>query len=203
MKNRRNILPAWLQDAGDTTGAIGKWLNGDGARDGHGEVPHGFDIWRGLLDVSAYDYYNFVMNINDKLKIWGDKDFAKGLVEFANIEVTPNPGGLVGVLGKLHEVFGEGPYSYWGSQVAKNYSPDVTGKMANKLVRKQKNSKKPFFLWWSPASPHREDVSTTLMGRPAWKRGPRSATRRRARSRQAAARAEASTRSTSPTSRRT
>ncbi len=31
MKDRRNILPAWLQDAGYTTGAIGKWLNGYGA----------------------------------------------------------------------------------------------------------------------------------------------------------------------------
>ena len=41
---------------------IGKWLNGYGARDAHGEVPNGFDIWRGLLDVSAYDYFNFVMN---------------------------------------------------------------------------------------------------------------------------------------------
>ena len=27
-------------------------------------------------------------------------------------------------------------------------------------------SKKPFFIWWAPAAPHREDVATTLMGRP-------------------------------------
>ena len=33
-----------------------------GARTRHGEVPKGFEIWRGLLDVSAYDYFNFVMN---------------------------------------------------------------------------------------------------------------------------------------------
>ena len=24
----------------------------------------------------------------------------------------------------------------------------------------------PFFIWWAPAAPHREDVATTLMGRP-------------------------------------
>ena len=62
MKDRGNILPAWLQKAGYRTALIGKWLNGYGARDAHGEVPKGFDIWRGLLDVSAYDYFNFVMN---------------------------------------------------------------------------------------------------------------------------------------------
>ena len=62
MKHRGNTLPAWLQNAGYRTALIGKWLNGYGARDAHGEVPTGFDIWRGLLDVSAYDYFNFVMN---------------------------------------------------------------------------------------------------------------------------------------------
>ena len=72
MKDRGNILPAWLQNVGYRTALIGKWLNGYGARDAHGEVPHGFDIWRGLLDVSAYDYYNFVMNRNGKLRSWGD-----------------------------------------------------------------------------------------------------------------------------------
>ncbi len=80
MKGRANTLPAWLQDAGYRTALIGKWLNGYGARDAHGEVPKGFDIWRGLLDVSAYDYYNFVMNVNGRLKTWGDREFARKLV---------------------------------------------------------------------------------------------------------------------------
>src|SRR5215212_2230830 len=88
MKNRSNILPAWLQKAGYHTALIGKWLNGYGARDAHGEVPTGFDTWSGLLDVSAYDYGNFVMNVDGKLKTWGDKDFARKLVRFANIEVS-------------------------------------------------------------------------------------------------------------------
>src|SRR6476620_1116831 len=120
MKNRGNILPAWLQNAGYRTALIGKWLNGYGARDAHGEVPHGFDIWRGLLDVSAYDYFNFVMNRDGKLKTWGDAAFALGLVKFANIEVTPNPDGLAGVARKLAEVFGPAPYKYWGKQDAKD-----------------------------------------------------------------------------------
>ena len=62
MKHRGNTLPAWLDDSGYDTAMIGKWLNGYGALDAHGEVPKGFDTWRGLLDVSAYDYFNYVMN---------------------------------------------------------------------------------------------------------------------------------------------
>ena len=71
MRERRNTLPAWLQDAGYRTALIGKWLNGYGALDAHGEVPKGFDTWRGLLDVSAYDYSNFVMNVDGKLRSLG------------------------------------------------------------------------------------------------------------------------------------
>lgn len=166
MKNRKNILPAWLDDAGYRTALIGKWLNGYGAVDAHGEIPAGFDIWRGLLDVSAYDYFNFVMNKDGKLKTWGDSEFARGLVEFANIEVTPGVQTLASVFAKLEEVFGPRPYSYWGEENEKDYSPDVTGKVTENLVRAERGSKKPFFIWWSPAAPHREDVSTTLMGRP-------------------------------------
>jgi N-acetylglucosamine-6-sulfatase len=167
MKNRANTLPAWLQKAGYRTAMIGKWLNGYGARDAHGEVPKGFDIWRGLLDVSAYDYYNFVMNRNGKLKSYGDADFARKLVEFANIEVFPqeNPG-IQRVLGRLREVFGDGPYTYWGKEDPDDYSPDVTGGITEDLVAAERRSKDPFFIWWSVAAPHREDVATTLMRRP-------------------------------------
>ncbi len=175
MKQRGNILPTWLQKVGYRTALIGKWLNGYGARDAHGEVPKGFNTWRGLLDASAYDYYNFVMNRNGKLKTWGDSVFARGLVEFSNIEVIPNPDGLAGVARKLQEVFGPAPYRYWGTEKPKDYSPDVTGKVTERLVGAERKSKKPFFIWWAPAAPHREDVATTLMGRPG--RDPRPAPR--------------------------
>lgn len=166
MKNRGNTLPAWLQDAGYRTALIGKWLNGYGARDAHGEVPKGFDIWRGLLDVSAYDYFNFVMNADGKLRTWGDAEFARNLVEFAEIEVIPGVFTVADVLSKLTEVFGPAPYEYWGTERAKDYSPDVTAKVTEKIVRREAKRKDPFFIWWSVAAPHREDVSTTLMGRP-------------------------------------
>src|ERR671916_810041 len=141
MKDRGNILPAWLQRAGYRTALIGKWLNGYGARDAHGEVPHGFDIWRGLLDVSAYDYFNFVMNMDGRLKAWGDTEFARKLVEFAEIEVTPNPGGLRGVIDKLQEVMGPAPYTYWGTEDPDDYSPDVTGEITEDLVAAERRSR--------------------------------------------------------------
>ena len=137
MKNRGNTLPSWLQDAGYRTALIGKWLNGYGAVDAHGEVPKGFDIWRGLLDVSAYDYFNFVMNRDGQLRSWGDADFARKLVEFAKIEVIPNPTGLAAVFAKLTELFGPAPYDYWGTENEADYSPDVTGKITENLVRRE------------------------------------------------------------------
>ena len=166
MKNRRNTLPAWLQRSGYRTGLVGKWLNGYGAKDAHGEVPHGFDIWRGLLDASAYDYFNFVMNRNGKLKTWGDSDFARKLVKFSKVEVIDVPDGLPGLLVALRKQFGPPPYRYWGTSKAKDYSPDVTGAETARLVKAERRSKKPFFIWWAPAASHREDVATTLMGRP-------------------------------------
>lgn len=166
MKNRGNTLPAWLDDAGYDTAMVGKWLNGYGALDQHGEIPKGFDTWRGLLDASAYDYYNYVMNRDGKLKTWGDSEFAHKLVEFAIIQVDDEPDSLASILAKLQEVFGPMPFDYWGSEKKKDYSPDVTGDITERLVRDERKSKKPFFVWWSPAAPHREDVATTLMGRP-------------------------------------
>jgi arylsulfatase A-like enzyme len=166
MKHRKNTLPAWLQKAGYRTALIGKWLNGYGALDAHGEIPKGFDTWRGLLDVSAYDYFNFVMNVDGDLRTWGDADFARKLVEFAVIEVDDQPDSVQSILAKLQEVFGPAPYSYWGAENTDDYSPDVTGKITEKLVKKEGESRKPFFIWWAPAAPHREDVATTLMGRP-------------------------------------
>jgi N-acetylglucosamine-6-sulfatase len=167
MEHRKNTLGTWLHRAGYRTGLVGKWLNGYGALDGHGEIPPGFDDWYGLLDVSAYDYYNFVMNSNGRLRSWGDADFARKLVDFANIEVVPpDAKSLADVVGKLTQVMGSRPYHYWGTSDPDDYSPDVTGRFTDRLIRRQKRARRPFFIWWAPASPHREDVSTTLMGRP-------------------------------------
>jgi arylsulfatase A-like enzyme len=166
MKHRGNTLPRWLQKSGYRTALIGKWLNGYGALDAHGEIPKGFDIWRGLLDVSAYDYSNFVMNMDGVLKAWGDKAFARKLVDFALIEVDDQPDSIQSIYAKLEELFGPRPFTYWGAPTTKAYSPDVTGNITQGLVKAERKQDDPFFIWWAPASPHREDVATTLMGRP-------------------------------------
>jgi N-acetylglucosamine-6-sulfatase len=167
MPGRDNTLATWLDSGRYRTDLVGKMLNGYGALDGHGEIPPGFDQWHALLDVSAYDYYNFEMNSNGRLRTWGDADFARKLVAFANIEVTPpDVKSVADVLAKLSEVMGPAPYSYWGASNPDQYSPDVTGRITNKLLGREKRAKHPFFIWWTPAAPHREDVSTTLMGRP-------------------------------------
>ena len=62
---------------------------------------------------------------------------------------------------------GRAPYHYWGAQNPQDYSPDVTGKITESLVagraaprrsRSSSGGRRP--------RPHREDVATTLMGRP-------------------------------------
>ncbi|MSW88143.1 MAG: sulfatase-like hydrolase/transferase [Actinobacteria bacterium] len=179
MTNRANTLPKWLQNSGYYTALVGKWLNGYGSgktgnrdAEGHllvpgGEIPVGFNNWNGALDVSAYDYFNFTINQNGKAKTWGDSSYAKKLIDFANIQVKQNP--RVGsngwsraeLIANSNAIFGAyssvDPSTY-GTQVSTNYSPDVTAGISNTIIKAQAKSKKPFFLWWSPASPHREDV---------------------------------------------
>ena len=179
MKKRGNTLPAWLQDAGYRTALIGKWLNGYGALDAHGEVPKGFDIWRGLLDVSAYDYFNFVMNKDGKLRSWGDAEFARKLVEFAEIEVREGVNGLADVIAQLTRLFGPAPYDYWGTEEPEDYSPDVTGKITERLVRAERKSRKPFFIWWSVAAPAPRGRLDDADGPPGARPASRAAIRRR------------------------
>ena len=100
MKDRGNTLPTWLQNAGYRTALVGKWLNGYGARDAHGEVPRGFDIWRGLLDVSAYDYYNFVMNRDGKLTILGRRRVRSQVGRVRQHRGDPQPGWAGGRAGE-------------------------------------------------------------------------------------------------------
>ena len=84
LKDRVNTLPAWLEKSGYHTALIGKYLNGYGARDPN-EVPPGYTDWHGALDLSAYDYFNFTLNHNGKLKTWGDKDYAARLIQLARV----------------------------------------------------------------------------------------------------------------------
>ena len=181
MKKRGNTLPAWLQDAGYRTALIGKWLNGYGARDAHGEVPKGFDIWRGLLDVSAYDYFNFVMNMDGKLRSLGRRRVRpqagrvrryRGRRRASTASPTSSPSSTRAVRAGARTATG-------APRSPRTTRPTSPGRSPSELVRAERKSRKPFFIWWSVAAPHREDVSTTLMGRPGPDPRPRAAIRRR------------------------
>ena len=193
MKDRGNTLPRWLQKAGYRTALIGKWLNGYGARDAHGEVPKGFDIWRGLLDVSAYDYFNFVMNIDGEAEDVGRRRLrpqARRVREHRG-HAEPTTRASQDVLDKLTEVFGPAPYTYWGTDEPEGLLArrDRQGHREARRAPRAK-SKKPFFIWWAPAAPHREDVATTLMGRPGADPRPAPRYAERSKALQAAAAAE-------------
>ncbi len=206
MKHRENILPAWLQDAGYRTALIGKWLNGYGARDAHGEVPTGLRH----LARPARRLRLRLLQLRHEPRRQAAQPGAtpsspRKLVEFANIEVIAEPAVARSRSSpSSRRSSARRPYSYWGTEnaeglLARRHRRDHRRSWS----RPSAKSKKPFFIWWSPAAPHREDVATTLMGRP----GPDP--RPPPRYADAAARAtrcrgrRASTRRTSPTSPRT
>ena len=121
------------QDAGYRTALIGKWLNGYGALDAHGEVPKGFDIWRGLLDVSAYDYFNFVMNMDGKLRVLGRRRLRsqagrvradRGRRPARHASPRSSPGS--------RSSSARAPTATGAPTTTEDYSPDVTGKITEK-----------------------------------------------------------------------
>ncbi|MBK5117968.1 MAG: sulfatase-like hydrolase/transferase, partial [Thermoleophilia bacterium] len=88
--NQRNSLGPWLQQGGYRTAMVGKFLNEYGARDRR-EVPPGWDQWAGLLDNSTYDYFNYAMNVNGKVRFYGDRDYAKQQLKLARIAYERPP----------------------------------------------------------------------------------------------------------------
>jgi N-acetylglucosamine-6-sulfatase len=81
-------LPVWLRAAGYRTIHIGKYLNGYG-EDRPREVPQGWDDWYGGVDPSTYDYYDYMINHNGRLRTYGhapadySTDVYAGLAETA------------------------------------------------------------------------------------------------------------------------
>ena len=124
MKDRGNTLPRWLQKAGYRTALIGKWLNGYGALDAHGEVPKGFDIWRGLLDVSAYDYFNFVMNSDGKLQDLGRRGLrAQARRVRQDRGDRTSPAGSPAILAQLTRSSGPPPYTTGAPRIRRTTRP--------------------------------------------------------------------------------
>jgi arylsulfatase A-like enzyme len=67
LKDRKNVLPAWLKDAGYRTAHIGKFLNGydrrSGTRQGLKPAP-GYDKWYAML--RPYRYYDYDITVNGR-----------------------------------------------------------------------------------------------------------------------------------------
>lgn len=154
--NQRNSLGPWLQEGGYRTALIGKFLNEYGARDRR-EVPPGWDQWAGLLDNSTYDYFNYAMNVNGKVRFYGDRDYAKQQLKLARIAHERPPTDFLELLALFQEAFV--PYDSFGSQRNRDYTMDVGGGYAARFVRRAAPSKRPFFLYYSPPGPHAEDTN--------------------------------------------
>jgi N-acetylglucosamine-6-sulfatase len=62
-----NTLPLWLQGAGYQTAFLGKYLNEYGMRDSR-EVPPGWDHWQSIARGGVYDYYNYRLNQDGRVR---------------------------------------------------------------------------------------------------------------------------------------
>lgn len=161
--NQRNSLGPWMKRAGYRTGFVGKYINEYATLDLN-EVPPGWDSWKGLLDQSTYDYYNYAMNINGKVKYWGDPEYAKAQVNLGTLGSESKPESF----GELFAIFRQAfvPWDYFGWQRPKDYTMDVNGRMARNFVRKSVRSRKPFFLYYATPGPHAEDTNNIQGLRP-------------------------------------
>ncbi|MGK2955465.1 MAG: sulfatase family protein [Solirubrobacterales bacterium] len=155
-RNEKNSLGPWMHQAGYRTGFVGKYLNDYGTLD-RTEIPSGWDSWKALIDQSTYDYYNYAMNLNGKVKYWGDPTYAESHLELGTMAVTDTPT----TFGELFAAFQEAydPFDYFGWQRSRDYTMDVNGKMANQFVQGSVKSRKPFFLYYATPGPHAEDTN--------------------------------------------
>jgi len=162
-RSDRNSLAPWMKRAGYRTGFVGKYLNDYGTLD-RTEIPKGWDNWQALLDQSTYDYYNYAMNLNGKVRFWGDPNYARAQLKLGTLGVTKTPTTFGEFLGIFQEAFV--PWDYFGWQRPRDYSMDVNGRMARNFVKRAAPSRKPFFLYYAPPGPHAEDTNNIQGLRP-------------------------------------
>ena len=154
--NQRNSLAPWLQKAGYRTAMVGKYLNEYGALDPR-EIPPGWDRWAVLLDNSTYDYFNYAMNIDGKVRYWGDRDYARAQMSLATMGITDPPESFAELIALFRKAFV--PYDYFGTQKPSDYTMDTNGRFAADFVERAAPSERPFFLYYAPPGPHAEDTN--------------------------------------------
>ncbi|MCL4235510.1 MAG: sulfatase-like hydrolase/transferase, partial [Deltaproteobacteria bacterium] len=69
-----STVATWLQDAGYTTGLVGKYLNGYGTETDEDYVPPGWSDWQALTSNSVYWVYKNTVNDNGELVTYGDEE---------------------------------------------------------------------------------------------------------------------------------
>ena len=73
LKQKQNVLPAWLQYAGYNTAHVGKFLNAYEANDGGpAAVAPGWDLW--FTELEKRRYYNWKASKNGKVRHYGFDD---------------------------------------------------------------------------------------------------------------------------------
>lgn len=154
--SERNSLAPWMKKAGYRTGFVGKYLNDYGTLD-RTEIPAGWDSWMGLIDQSTYDYFNYAMNINGKVRFWGDRKYAESQLKLGSLAATNPPATFAEFIQTFQKAFV--PWDYFGWQRPRDYTMDVNGRMANNFVKRSARSRKPFFLYYSTPGPHAEDTN--------------------------------------------
>lgn len=153
LRHQDETLPVWLGRAGYSTAFVGKYLNEYGARDPH-LIPPGWDDWHGLVDYSTYNYFNWAINNNGRLRYYGDRDYADALIELAEVGVQEGIDSPAEGVAEALRIFQ--PFEYFGSEDQADYQVDVTGRIADGAVRRLAASEQPFFLWYTPIASHRE-----------------------------------------------
>jgi N-acetylglucosamine-6-sulfatase len=161
--NHKNSLGPWLHRSGYRTAMVGKYLNEYGAL-GRTEVPPGWDHWAGLLDNSTYDYFNYGINVDGKIKYYGDKKYAMAQMNLATDNATNPPTSFAEVLQSFCKAFD--PCDYFGTQDESVYTMDISGGYAARFIKKNAPGKRPFFLYYSPPGPHAEDTNHAQGFRP-------------------------------------
>ncbi len=152
-REQGNTLPVWLQEAGYETAFVGKYLNEYGGRDPE-LVPPGWDDWHGLVDFSTYNYFNWAINENGTLRYHGDRDYVDALIELAHAAATDRIDSPTEGVALVLELFE--PFEYTGTEEERDYSPDVTGRIANRALTRMAAGERPFFLYYAPIASHNE-----------------------------------------------
>jgi len=154
--NQSNSLGPWMRKAGYRTALVGKYLNEYGVAN-QTEVPPGWDRWVAMLDNSTYDYFNYGLNVDGKLRFHGDEGYARQHIKLGTVGYARPQTSFAQLMKDFLTVYQ--PWDFFGTQFYRQYSATITGTYAVRFVRNQSKRKKPFFLYYAPPQPHAEDAN--------------------------------------------